>query len=371
MSAPLLRPLRVGEVLDAAIKITLRRFKHLAIATAVLVGPVLIVSALVQQGSADPAQVFTTPEVGGPPVVDTEKLKSLLAALAVSLLLSFIGSTLAAAATLKIASGAYLNEAPDWKASVRLCLSQFMPLLWLSLLTTIITVGVPMLVIGVAALNLSGGLGAVAALAILAAAAAAVWLYVGFVVAIPVFFLENKRGMAALNRSRELVRNCWWQTLWVQVLISLIAALIGGALTVVFLIPASLIGKGPAASLLQVIGTLVASIATTPLAAAATLVRYVDLRVRKEGYDLQVLADHLGVTAPSEWNSPPAPNPGYPSFPPPTYPAPEALAPPPAPSVEAPLPWEGPKPERLDRPDGPLWWQTPPTPTQRDDPNPS
>ena len=389
MTTGVLRPLGFGEILDAAIKIVRRRFKHLMLATLVATGPVLLLGAIIQfSANADPNKLVIKPtNPGDPPTFDMAAIKVYGAATIVSTILALIGGRIATGATIKIASGAYLGEQPDWRASLRFAFSRVGPLLFLTLLSTLaVLAGLVLCVIP------------------------GIYLSVAFALDVPVLFLEDKSATQALSRSRQLVEGHWWRTLGLLIVSSLLAGVVAGILSAIFTIPAALIDSTFVAFLLRAIGTLVATLITTPISAAIALVMYMDLRVRKEGYDLERMAQQLGVGLPPGgfadsgmpgtgpdphvWNYPGGyPPPAYPppGYPPPSY-APPSYAPPsyPPPGY-APVggaPWDNPQPaapqaqpdpgaaqpeptswpvgkpvepeRRPEPPAGPLWWQNPP-----------
>jgi hypothetical protein len=97
------------------------------------------------------------------------------------------------------------------------------------------------------------------------------------------------------------VRDYWWRTFAVVVLGYLLTGILGGAIEGV------LVGLTSVQSGDNSIGAIVLSIAagtasaviTTPFSAAFVTVLYFDLRVRKEAFDLQLLAQRIGVEPPA------------------------------------------------------------------------
>ncbi len=81
-----------------------------------------------------------------------------------------------------------------------------------------------------------------------------------------------------------------------SIMVSVINGLVAALLTGIANLPSQ------PSLLLAVITTVAASaiatIIVTPFQAAVTTVLYYDLRVRREGFDLQLLADQLGAPAP-------------------------------------------------------------------------
>jgi hypothetical protein len=145
---------------------------------------------------------------------------------------------------------------------------------------------------------------------VLAGVGVAVWLYISFSVAVPSLLAEDLRGRKALRRSFRLVRGRWWPTFGILVLGAILAGIASNVIT--FALTAltfTELGRETLARLIiNALGGTLASVLTTPFQAAFVAVLYFDLRVRKEGFDLLLLADRMGV-APSGDRSPLAPPP--------------------------------------------------------------
>ena len=120
-----------------------------------------------------------------------------------------------------------------------------------------------------------------------------VYLFVAWSVAVPVLLGENLRGMAALRRSRELVRGRWWACAGVLVLAFLLAIIVAAvillALTGIF----GSDGSDTALFFEQGVASLVANTLVLPFWVGATAVLYIDLRVRKEDFSAQALTHSL------------------------------------------------------------------------------
>jgi ABC-type dipeptide/oligopeptide/nickel transport system permease subunit len=117
--------------------------------------------------------------------------------------------------------------------------------------------------------------------------------------ALPVALFEDARGTKALGRSRDLVTDLWWRTfgtlflliiLIVVVRLMLVSGIVGG------LVLNS--DNGVLAGVLLALSTIVSSTLTLPLWAAASAYLYFDLRVRKEGFDLMLMASQISAPAP-------------------------------------------------------------------------
>ncbi|MEE8442218.1 MAG: zinc ribbon domain-containing protein [Dehalococcoidia bacterium] len=96
--------------------------------------------------------------------------------------------------------------------------------------------------------------------------------------------VEEKGAMAALSRSWELVRWSWQRVLGIGVVFLLILFSAGMAVS----IPGALLGlaNDTLGSLLITTGTVL----VTPIGYVGAAVVYFDLRVRKEGYNLEMLS---------------------------------------------------------------------------------
>lgn len=119
-----------------------------------------------------------------------------------------------------------------------------------------------------------------------------IWVLVRWSVATPALFAEGIGPVKAVGRSWNLVRDNWWRTLGILIIVGIMVSLIELALAALFGGIASVIPGLSAdiqAGLVTTVVTLVDAVvgAITPI--AITLL-YLDLRVRKEGLDLDQLA---------------------------------------------------------------------------------
>ena len=129
------------------------------------------------------------------------------------------------------------------------------------------------------------------------------YLYIAFALFPPVIVLERQPVMAALRRSRSLVRGAWWRTFGILLLVNVIAQLIANILSVPFVALTFLVAWLTGDDLnvyallpliVTALGTIVASAVTWPFTAVATALVYVDRRMRREALDIE-LARAAGV----------------------------------------------------------------------------
>jgi hypothetical protein len=129
--APQLRPLSVGEVLDASFKVVRQSFGTLATCVLVVALPLNIVNTLITASTSDNAFNLDSGTTGD---VSTG---TALAGSLLTTVLSLVLTTVAAAACFRAVSSGYLGEQPTVGESLSFAASKLMPLIWLSILFTI------------------------------------------------------------------------------------------------------------------------------------------------------------------------------------------------------------------------------------------
>ena len=282
-----LRPLGVGEILDVAITIYRSRFGALVKAVSVVLGPVFVLGALIQLSVPNDDDAFESTQPGATPDFDVDQFWAFLAGTVLIGILTYIAAQVATAACFKAVGGAYFDEPADWRESLRFARSRIGPLLWLSLLFVVFLM-----------------------LALVALIVPAIYLYVAWAVATPVLLLEDVRGRGALKRSRALVKGRWWPTLVVLILVGILSGVVQAVFIGLFAGVVSVSDNEVAEAVAEAVAQIAGSALTTPLSAAVLTVLYFDLRVRKEGFDLELLARRIGVdpsTAPPTDAVPPPP----------------------------------------------------------------
>ena len=123
----------------------------------------------------------------------------------------------------------------------------------------------------------------------------AVWFVVMSAVAGPAVVLEKQGVRGAFRRSFRLVRGSFWRVLGVLLLVQVVAQVAGGILGIPFFVGSSIIAGATDATtfslLPQVVsglGSILAGTITYPITAGTTALLYVDLRMRREGLDLEL-----------------------------------------------------------------------------------
>jgi hypothetical protein len=302
-----MRPLRVGEILDVSINIFKRNFLTFLKVVLVVVVPVQVVSVVVLVSTVnDPDLLPKFGSTSGNARVSHGDQAAYIGGQAVVSILTVVLYAIATAACFKAVGDAYLGSRPNWRSSLSFAARRFHSVLWVTFLTTLVAgVGLILLIVP------------------------GIWLWFSFVAAVPVLLFEGIKGSGALRRSFRLVRGRWWAVTGAILCGYLIAVVVGGILQSII---SALVFTDAGNSVLGVavidsVASGIGQLFTTPFPAAVTAVVYYDLRVRKEGFDLQLLAERLGVT-PQRAGAAAQP---WPSAPDPSVPVWERQAPPPPP----------------------------------------
>jgi len=116
---------------------------------------------------------------------------------------------------------------------------------------------------------------------------------------IQALLVEDKRYFAAIMRSRFLIGNgVWAELLGLLIIMGLIQGVAFYALVGVFSIPQFILGeRNLVANIIAALGNGLGSAFTGPLGPIATTLMYFNSRIRKEGFDLQLLAQEMGLPA--------------------------------------------------------------------------
>jgi hypothetical protein len=118
-------------------------------------------------------------------------------------------------------------------------------------------------------------------------------------VAVQAVLVEGHKFVGGIKRSVSLVNGNWRRVFGMSVVIGLVIVGLFMLATVPFLIIGGIV-LGPEAesfgvTLLSAIGGIVVSVVTSPVGFIATTLSYFDLRVGKEGYDMETLSTEMGL----------------------------------------------------------------------------
>ena len=289
-AGPTLRPLGVGEILDVAIKIYTRNLATFIALVAIVVVPIGLLTIL-GYVSLIPDGAFIRDESLYFPL--TESTTAYNTFYFVTIGLSLLATLIATGVGTRAVADAYLGRKPSVGGSYAYVGRRFHSLLWISFLTVLVVA------LGFIALIIPG-----------------IYLGVALIATVPVLVVEGLKGTKAIGRSFTLVQGRWWSTFGT---ILLGVVLIPGVINFAF---GFLIGLGASSDdpttylVLAQAAATIGEVVSTPIQVAVITVLYFDLRVRKEAFDIQLLADRVDALPGSAPSSLP-PTAG-PTTPPPT-----------------------------------------------------
>jgi hypothetical protein len=254
-----LRPRGVGETLDAAINLYRLHWKQFMTLIAVLVVPFQFLSQALQFATAHDVVVYRSGQVIRQPSIGVTLLVSLL---------SFaVLDTLLRGATTRAVADAYLGHEPRWRDSLRFALSKFWVLLGVSFLGTLLTfLGFIIIVPGIL-------------------------MAIRYTVAPMAVVVEDQGVTGALSRAWNLCKGRTGHMFLVLLVAGILTAIITGILSA----PAAFLGTSTAwwSWIAQAVFASAAAIIVTPFSTIVAVLLYFDARIRKEGFDIAVMAQEL------------------------------------------------------------------------------
>ncbi len=273
---PLLRRMEIADILDGVFRIYRHNFGVILGISAILYVPLAILNAALMVPYAQMLVSIPGDEVPWEALTAVGGLGLLLLVAYVVLVPLGYGAITVAV------SERYLGRPATITGAYRAVLSQ-----WHKYILTSLLVG---LVIGGATL-----VGLV--LCILPGIAVACLLGVWFLFFTPIIACEGRWSTDAMRRSKDLVDGHWWRIFGTWLLVGLIRGAVSfalaapvqlGAMGLVFAV-----GEVPAQVVGQSLGTLV-QMFVDPIMSIAIVLMYYDQRIRKEAFDLEVMAQEIG-----------------------------------------------------------------------------
>ncbi|MCE5315217.1 MAG: hypothetical protein ABFD49_00480 [Armatimonadota bacterium] len=290
-----LRQLSIADILDETVEIYKSNFVLLVGISAVLYIPYSLLMQFIPQ----PRLMQKTFDPGA----------MIWIALAILLLYVVVNPLVTAALTFAV-SERYL----DRPASIVECyrrvgkLGVLLPFIGATALTGLIAIAaltLPIVLISmgmalIAAIRTAAAVGAGIALlfAGVAAFALPIWIIMKLVMLAPAYFVESHRPIAAMKRSWNLIKGGMLKAFGAILIAGVVVFLIEGMLsapTSFVVMRDSMAGSLPGTGVL-IVHNVVNGIVSTilmPITSIVVILLYYDLRIRKEGFDLQLLADEI------------------------------------------------------------------------------
>jgi len=274
-----LRPMGIGDILDETFRLYRENFLLFLATAAVLEVPAQIINTLLSL--ARPAVTTIVPGQGITPAQTSAATTGGLIGVVAGLITAFAGVFITAALAV-VVSNRYLGRLTTVGETYRATLNRLGPLL-----VTTIWAGIRLVLLGFACVVIIG-------------IPFLIYFAVAWSLLPQVVMLENvDRG--ASGRSRELIRGYWWKTLGLYIVVAILAYL----LVFVILVPVVagiFAGAGVTGTrLLTGLATLIFSLLVRPIQTVATTLLFYDLKIRKEAFDLETMAQQAGFAAPTRY----------------------------------------------------------------------
>jgi len=274
MASQLFEPMSVSQILDRAFRLYRANFVRFIAIVAVVQIPIGLImlgaTGLLEEGTKAAIQPGAVP---GQVEVDTSALVTALILFALAIVAMVFGQTLCNAALIKSVSESYLGNEVTVGEAYGFVLPKVGAIILAGVLVTLVVmVGLVLLIVPGIIFSL--------------------W----YMLTTQAIVIEDLKAGQGMKRSKALASGNLGKIFGLVLVVGIISWLVnllfqgvGGAVTA-NMPPAS----GQA---VQALLNLVGQILVTPIGAAAMILVYYDLRIRKEGFDLEMLALSLGAGA--------------------------------------------------------------------------
>ncbi len=272
-----MRPRGVGEILDGSLKLYLRNARTLMGLAAMVVVPVQVIEGIILLSTVSSTNQVPTGFSNFSSTSSTGRPSAVAVGAYITVaVIGLIATTLTTAACVKAVSDTYLDQPTAIGQSLRYAFRRLPALLGMEIL---LFLG---LVLAFICLIIPG-----------------IWLYGAWSVATPALLIEAKGPAGALGRSRRLVKGRWWATAGVVLTATIMASVISGVFQGLLVVVGLLAARHSVVATVAVssFAGAVAAVLTQPFQAAVHTILYYDLRIRKEGFDLELIAQQLGLPA--------------------------------------------------------------------------
>jgi len=286
-----LRPMEFGEILDGALQLFRRHFGlflklSLAVMWLPLAFSIYFRARFFGLGAVNP-QITAG-------LLQSEIVPLLLLALVWAVLYG-AGMLMLTAGSIRVISDSYLGREPEFGDSLHFGFSKMVPLFLVAIGKGLLILLIYILCAAVAALTAAAG--GMAILLVVLEVIAGVWLVIyvscGYMVTTPVVVLETlASNFDAFGRSWALTKGMRGRLFGLVVVAYLIAGFLP---SLVLSAVGAIIGQlAPPALFAWTVIAAVAPVVLTPIVPCVLTLAYYDLRVRHEGFDLQLLSEQLG-----------------------------------------------------------------------------
>jgi len=266
---PILTPMNIADIIDAAVRLYRANFRPFLSIVAIVYVPMAVFQVILAFAMGRMAQ--TMPE--NPGELPLQHLGTMGGAYAGLILVNVLAVPIAQGALAVAVSRRYLNY-PATVADAYGAIGSR----WGALIATVMLVGV-VVVAGTFLCVVPG-----------------VYLAIMWMFVTPIIAIEGLPAMGALRRSWDLVSGEWWRCFSTYLLLSLLVGLVTGAISWPVSALAVLVMGEKQVAVAQALSTgigTVLGIVVQPVLIIGLVMLYYDLRIRKEGFDLQMLAQSM------------------------------------------------------------------------------
>jgi hypothetical protein len=296
----------VGELLDSAFTLYRRNVWLIIAIAAVAQVPLALIRYLayqltgvstvtgkLQQLSA--SQLTPDQEVQQFQALLPSAIELLVVLLVVLVLQSLVVQPIATAAMARAVSGSYLDRPVTLADAYRAVLRRLGAVVGVAGLLLLIAIGLiavagGLLIASVVVLG-SGGAG-LAIVIVPVSAVAGLFLYTRWLFATPIVILEGVGPVAAMRRSWLLVRGSTMRVFGISILVGLITGILSAIVTGLLSL-ATGFGDAGVQLVTSQLAALVAAVILQPIAFIVVVLLYYDQRIRREAFDIEMLAATL------------------------------------------------------------------------------
>jgi hypothetical protein len=273
----------LSELLDELFRLYRRHFSLIVGVALVVALPGLVwtlVTGVYRLNSASYTNLFTTTGTSTP-AFNSQQFSNLVGTFALGGLGALILLPFSVGAVYRAVTDVALGRPATIGAVLRETLARYWPLLGLVGLGILLFIGWAIAeLIGFVLLVIPG----------LAVFCAAVYLGVRWSLVVAAMMAEDIGPIRGLGRSWNLVSGSWWRTFGILLIVGILQTVISYALFILFGLIAAVFSTGDFQAALVQVGSTLLSAVVSPITTIAVVLLYFDLRVRKEGLDLDQLA---------------------------------------------------------------------------------
>jgi hypothetical protein len=273
----------LSELLDELFRLYRRHFSLIVGVALVVALPGLVwtlVTGVYRLNSASYTNLFTTTGTSTP-AFNSQQFSNLVGTFALGGLGALILLPFSVGAVYRAVTDVALGRPATIGAVLRETLARYWPLLGLVGLGILLFIGWAIAeLIGFVLLVIPG----------LAVFCAAVYLGVRWSLVVAAMMAEDIWPIRGLGRSWNLVSGSWWRTFGILLIVGILQTIISYALFILFGLIAAVFSTGDFQAALVQVGSTLLSAVVSPITTIAVVLLYFDLRVRKEGLDLDQLA---------------------------------------------------------------------------------